>query len=101
MAEGQAGEASCHAVGHLLYPRHLPIHPCNFVIGAKKNFHPPNSHFLHFYHLAFSTRCLVLPDTLGKKKLFSGLERILAFSEGVLEGCFIPRIPLACLRYRG
>lgn len=50
-------------------------------------------------HLTFSTRCLVMPDILDNEWLLNGLERIPAFSEDFL-GSFIPRVPLACLKYR-
>lgn len=40
-----------------------------------------------------------MPDILDNEQLLNSLERILAFSEGFL-GSFIPRVPLACLKYR-
>lgn len=82
----------------LMHTSFLPI--LVIVTGAKKDLHPPNLCFLHFYRLAFSTRCLVLPNILGNKQLLSGLERILAFPEEVLRVCLIPCIPLACLKYQ-
>lgn len=66
---GEQKRGRCHAVwASSLHT--LPSCPfLSFCAWSKKDFHPPNSYVLHFYHLAFAIRCSVFPDIWDNKQL--------------------------------